>query len=223
MAMSGQSFKNLVYKIQSKFFRFVGDIKWAGWKRPFWFTINAQHYLLKGHHYREVEKIIKPGDILIRRFEGYVDKWFIPGYWNHAGIYIGDKKVVHAISEGVIEQDLIDFMRTDHMIILRLRNQLVELQLQHGQENPTQNAINLAKELVGREYDFSFDFADTNKFSCTEVVAYCYADLIFGKKRFGQYSVVADDIVAHSQTEPKLLNTLQTIWNSRNENSNGGQ
>ena len=214
MAISGQSLKNLIYKTQSRFFRFVGDIKWSGWKRPFWFTINAQNYLLKGHHYREVEKTIQPGDILIRRFEGYVDKWFIPGYYNHAGICMVDNKVVHAISEGVIEEDLIDFMRTDHLVVLRLKEEIAESDF-----FIVDDILRKAHSLIGRPYDFAFDFADTNRFSCTEVVAYCYADFIIGKKRFGQYSVVADDIVAHSQEKPKLLNTLKIIWNS-NEKKN---
>lgn len=214
MAISKQSLKRLMYKIQSKFFRFVGDIKCSGWQHPFWFTINAKNYLLKGYHYREVEKIIQPGDILIRRFEGYVDKWFIPGFWNHAGIYIGDNKVVHAISEGVMQEDLIDFMRTDHFVVLRLKEEIIKLDI-----DTIHNVVKKASSLIGRPYDFSFDFADTNKFSCTEVVAYCYDGFIFGKKRFGRYSVVADDIVAHSKLEPEALNTLVVIWNS-NENSN---
>ncbi len=68
----------LLYNLQKHVFGFIGDIKWAGWKRPFWFTINATGYKLKGEHYRKLIKRLKPGDILIRRFEGYIDKWFIP-------------------------------------------------------------------------------------------------------------------------------------------------
>lgn len=67
----------MLYKLQTHIFRFIGDIKWAGWKRPFWFTINATGYGLKGEHYRKLAKRLQPGDIVIRRFEGYVDKWFI--------------------------------------------------------------------------------------------------------------------------------------------------
>ncbi len=178
----------LRYKIQKALFRFVGDIRWHGILHPFWFTINAKTTMLKGKHYRKVSKVIQPGDIIIRRFEGYVDKWFIPGWYNHAGIYVGEidgekHQVIHAISDGVIVEDLIDFMKTDHMIVLRANESLVD------------HAIKTAKSLVGKEYDFAFDFGDNSKFSCTELVNFCYGKIFKGEKRFGRYTLVADDIV----------------------------
>ncbi len=187
------------YKIQKTLFRFIGDIRWHGLLHPFWITINAKTFRLKGRHYREVEQLIQPGDILIRRFEGYVDKIFIPGFWNHAGIYVGEidgktHKIVHAISDGVVVEDLIDFMRTDHVIVLRAPEELRE------------EAINRTKNAIGSEYDFAFDFKETLRFSCTELVDYCYPEIIKGKKRFGRMTIVADDIVNTSD--------FKIIWTS---------
>jgi len=181
-------------------FRFIGDIRWHGLLHPFWFTINAVSFKLKGEHYRKVEQLIQPGDIIIRRFEGYVDKFFLPGWWNHAGLYVGevdgkDHKVVHAISDGVVVDDLIDFMRTDHMIVLRAED------WRQG------DAIKRAKDAIGSDYDFAFNFNETLRFSCTELVSHCFPGIINGKKRFGRYTVVADDIV---NTEP-----LTVVWDSR--------
>ncbi len=192
----------LIYKLQKALFQFIGDIKWSGIKHPFWFTINGTGYLLKGEHYRKISHFIKPGDILIRRFEGYIDKWFIPGYWNHAGIYVGDidgkpEQVVHAVSEGVMQEDVLNFMRTDHMCILRPKTE----------ENGTsQEAIEKAVKVVGSPYDFGFDFKDSNRFSCTELVAYCYPGIVKGKKRFGKFTIVADDF----RNDEKL----EIIWDS---------
>jgi len=191
----------LLYNLQRYVFRFIGDIKWSGIKRPFWFTVNAVGYGLKGEHYRQVREIIQPGDILIRRFEGYIDKWFIPGFWNHAGVYIGDdgdkpEQVVHAVSEGVIQEDFLNFMRTDHMLILRA-------------PSGADKAIELAKSVVGAPYDFGFDFKDTNRFSCTELVAFCYPGIVKGKKRFGKETIVADDFFNCEQ--------LTEVWNSTHD------
>lgn len=188
------------YKIQKALFRFVGDIKWHGFSRPFWFTINAKTFRLKGKHYRSVEHIIQPGDILIRRFEGYVDKWFIPGFWNHAGIYCGkvnnkDYQVIHAISDGVVVDDLIDFMKTDHLIVLRAPARLRE------------KTIERAKATIGSDYDFAFEFGNSLRFSCTELISYCYREIIKGKKRFWRYTVIADDIINTPD--------LDIIWDSR--------
>jgi len=184
----------ITFKIQKAIFRFLGDIKWAGILHPFWFVINARNCRLKGKHYRQLEPLIKPGDIIIRRFEGYVDKWFIPGWWNHAGLYVGDNEIIHAISDGVLIEDLIDFMRTDHMIVLR------------APEKYREEAIELARKAVGSEYDFDFDFKSTLRFSCTELISHCFPGLITGSKRFGRVTVVADDIVNNSQ--------LEVVWDS---------
>ncbi len=192
--------ETILFKLQKHIFRFIGDVKWAGILHPFWFTINAKTFLLKGRHYRDVEKIIEPGDILIRRFEGYIDKWLIPGWFNHAGIYVGevdgeDHKVIHAVSDGVIVEDLVDFMRTDHLVVLR------------APEDYPHGAIELAKQAIGCKYDFAFDFTETLRFSCTELISYCFKYLIKGKKRFGRQTVVADDIVSTPE--------LTIVWDSR--------
>lgn len=192
--------ESLLFKIEKAVFGFIGDIKWGGILHPFWFTINASTFRLKGKHYRDLDHVIQPGDILIRRFEGYIDKWLIPGWWNHAGMYVGEvegkqHKVVHAISDGVVVDDLIDFMRTDHLIVLRAPEGLQE------------EATKRAKAAIGSDYDFAFDFNETLRFSCTELVAHCYPGHVDGKKRFGRVTVVADDIV----NTP----TFKVVWDSR--------
>ncbi len=194
--------ETIKFKLKKRIFRFIGDIKWHGFLHPFWITINAVSFQLKGKHYREVESLIRPGDIIIRRFEGYLDKILIPGFWNHAGIYIGkiDNKqhqVIHAISDGVVVDDLIDFMRTDHMIVLRAPARLRE------------KAISNAKKVIGSDYDFAFNFSDSLRFSCTELINYCYSNrrwIIKGKRRFGVYTIIADDIVNTDH--------FRTIWTS---------
>lgn len=192
----------LRYKIQKALFTFIGNIRWHGLLHPMWFTINSVSFQIKGKHYRAVEKLIQPGDIIIRRFEGYLDKFLIPGTWNHAGIYVGKvdrekHQIIHAISDGVVIEDLIDFMRTDHLIVLRAPKELQE------------NAITLAKIAVGSDYDFAFDFKETLRFSCTELIDYCYPVIINSKKRFGRTTVVADDIVNST--------ALKVVWDSRKE------
>jgi len=194
--------ETLLFKLEKIIFRFIGDIKWHGLFHPFWITINAKSFFIKGKHYRQLEKIIQPGDILVRRFEGYIDRILIPGWWNHVGIYVGDiddknHKVIHAISEGVVVDDLIDFMRTDHMIVLR------------AQRGAQENAITRAKLAIGSDYDFAFNFDETVRFSCTELIGHCYKGIINGKKRFGRFTIVADDIVEN--------NKLSVVWDSRKD------
>ena len=70
-------------------------------------------------------------------------------------------------------------------------------------------AIEKAKSIVGSPYDFGFDFQDTNRFSCTELVAFCYPGSVVGKKRFGRETIVADDFYNSDK--------LTTVWDSRYE------
>ncbi len=200
----------LIYKFQKSLFRFMGDIKVFGWKHPLWFHINAHGYKLKGQHYYTIRELIHPGDILIRRYDSYLSSYALPGFWTHCGIYIGNdndnpEQVIHSISEGVVQETLVEFMRTDHMLVLRFDNG-------HSaghKERKIQRAIQEAKSIVGKPYDFGFDFENSDRFSCTELVAYCYPYLVEGKKRFGKIRIVADDFVQATD--------LAIVWDSRNE------
>ncbi len=197
---------SLLYRLQRKLFTFLGDIKVFGWKHPLWFGINAHGYKLKGVVYRTLCNSFKPGDIILRRFDGYLSSYMIPGFWNHAGLYIGDdgenkEQVVHAVSEGVIQEDVLNFMRTDHMLVLRLAKD--------KKGHAADGAIKKAKSIVGCPYDFGFDFKDTHRFSCTELVAHCYPGVVTGKKRFGKETIVADDFFNSD--------ALTTVWDSRYE------
>lgn len=176
--------KTFLYSLWSKFIAFVGDIKFFGWKRPFWFVFNASGYRLRGEHYRKVIKIIKEGDVLLSRSEQYLDTYLIPGFLTHAGFFYGGTKerVIHAVSEGVLIEDIINFMRTDVLIVLR------------PHEDHIKRAIALARSMVDMKYDFVFNFTDKNRMSCTELIYCCYPKLITPSKRFGKMMVIADDI-----------------------------
>ena len=193
----GKQLMGLIYKIQTAILRVIGDIQYYGWKHPFWFAFKPAGYKLKGEDYRIVKNIIQPGDILLQRWEGWIDKWFIPGFWNHAGIYVGGHKeqVVHAVSEGVLIEDLINFMRTDHLIILRAKKENVD------------KALEKVWNIIGSEYDFSFDFTNSRRFSCTEVIDYCFPEILERKSYFGRQTITPDSIAENAE--------LVKIWDSR--------
>lgn len=194
--------KKLIYFLWTKFVILVGDLKFFGWTHPFWFVFNAPGYRLRGSHYREVSRIIIPGDVLLSRSEQYVDTYLIPGWWTHAGLFFGGDKelVIHATSEGVLIEDIINFMRTDYLIVLRPDKKYVD------------RALGLAKNMIGKEYDFLFNFDDKTRLSCTEVVYCCYHQLIKPKRKMGKFIVVADDIVNSEN--------FSVIWDSRNSLAN---
>ena len=134
----------MLTKIKNGFLKIFGDIRIFKW--PFFLVYMPQGYLVKGEDVREVIETIKPGDIVIRGFKDYLDGFFIPGVFTHAGIYLGElgdsdkenlsplcqesgfkkgkQMVSHAMAEGVFLEDIINFCRCDYMLILRFPSNL---------------------------------------------------------------------------------------------------
>jgi len=121
------------------FLKIFGDIK--VFRFPFFLIYDPGSYKLKGDEIREVISRIQPGDILLRGYDNYLDGFFIPGCFSHAGLYVGPvaaedirhvptqegrscfktgtQMVVHSMAEGVFMEDVINFCRCDRMLILR--------------------------------------------------------------------------------------------------------
>lgn len=204
----------MLYAVKRFILCILATVKWHGWKCPLWFTVGAPTFRLKGKHYREVERVVRPGDILVRRFDGYVNCLFIPGWWNHVGIYCGPNaetgephEVIHAVPPRVTATDLIDFARTDHLLVLRLEEE---------GDSWRRSAVTKARALekAGTDYDFAFDFVDPTRQCCTEMLAACYPGIKCGKRRWGRYTIVPDDYVAYTVSDVRR-NRLRIVWDSR--------
>jgi len=152
--------------IVKRFVKYLGNIQIE--PSPLFLTLNGNGYKIKGETQREVIDTLKMGDILLRRWDGYISNWFIPGYWSHAGVYVGNNKVVHATpSKGVHEEDILGFLRADSIAVLRVPNMT---ELNSGK------IIRRSREILGRNYDHAFEGMDNEMFYCFEVVAYVLSD-----------------------------------------------
>lgn len=110
----------------------------------------------------DVLKIIKPGDIILRRYDNYLNNYFIPGFWKHVGLTISKRTVLHALNKGVLEEDLIQFCRTDHICIIRVKS---------ATPAQTKQIIKNAKKFMGAKYDYDFDGFSDDAIYCSELVA----------------------------------------------------
>lgn len=150
--------------IKSKFLKWFGNVRF--YKGPFFIILTGETtYKIKGHHTREIVEVLKPGDILLRRYDTYLSSVLIPGYWSHVAIYVGDDKVVHAVGEGVVSEDILAFTRCDDIVVLRSMDEVLAT-----------NAVEKAhKELERKaQYDFEFDLEEADKFYCSELISFCY-------------------------------------------------
>ena len=146
----------------------IGDIK--VYRFPFFMIYDPSTFRVKGYHTRQAMELVKPGDLILRKYVNYLDGFFIPGEYSHTGIYVGDGQMVHAVSENVSHIDIIDFLRCDSFCILRAKDQAL-----------VPRAIEIAESLVGSSYDF--DFEDSNSgFYCHELGVSCYPTLDLKKK-----------------------------------------
>lgn len=131
---------------------------------PMFMIYCPEGYKLTAKDMRAIFKKVEPGDILLRGYIDYLDGYFIPGTFSHAGLYIGSDQVIHAMSGGVFQEDILTFCRCDYMCVLRPKT-TTEIK---------NRAIAKAYESIGMPYDFGFDFKDHSSVCCTELINYVY-------------------------------------------------
>jgi hypothetical protein len=160
--------RKLKYSLIKLIVKLFGDIQFMGWA-PFWVILwGDTHYKVSGAEERVVMGKLRKGDILVRRYDRYVSGWFIPGWWTHVGLYVGGGEVIHAVTKGVVKEDVMTFMRTDHLAVLRMS-------LRKGVRD---NAAQLATEVIGKDYDFLFETQDDERMYCSELVRYSYPGVL---------------------------------------------
>jgi uncharacterized protein YycO len=157
---------NLIYGIKRTILTIFGDIKVFRW--PFFVIYQPTSFRVKGKDTRDIMENIRPGDVIMRSYNDYLDGYFIPkgeSGCSHSGLYVGDNMVVHSIAEGSSLIDIIDFCRADKIIILRPNTDQVW-------------AINHAKKCADDNIPYDFDFVPgPGKYYCHEFTASCYPNL----------------------------------------------
>ena len=157
---------SLVYGFKRIVLTIFGDIKVFKW--PLFVIYQPTSFHIKGFDTREIIKDIRPGDVVMRSYNDYLDGYFIPkgtSGCSHSGLYIGENKIVHSIAEGSNLIDIIDFCRCDKIIILR-------------PDSDQEWAIEHAKKCADENIPYNFDFVPgPGKYYCHEFTASCYPNL----------------------------------------------
>jgi hypothetical protein len=245
-----------------------GDLLVYRW--PLWLLYNPTGYRVRGEDIRELIDRVRPGDVLVRGFDNYLDGRIIPGYFSHVGMYLGDvtqadadaiaragevehlpgahrvvpgrSMVIHALAEGVLTEDVINFCRCDYMAVLRFptvmsatapgwapmvppealeaRELALQERLRTGGQVTFEEALPVVREAalgrLGTRYDFRFDFQRMDRLSCSELV-------YFATKSLGPFLDVAPAnrrmllLFQRSIIEPDAFvrSLLEVAWKSR--------
>jgi len=164
---------------------------------------------------------LQPGDVLLVRDDGRLTAAILPGFWTHAALFVGTRcdlevlglkthpyvvkhwhkipecagpmgLVIEALAPCVQLNPLEKCLRVDHLVVLR----------------PTLPASDIASAIgeamghLGKPYDFEFDFNNSSRVVCTELVYRSYHNRgtmsFLLTKRLGRFTLTGDDIIAQA-------------------------
>ncbi len=159
-------------------------------------SLVADKYLRYGHRpglpdevALQVRGLLRPGDVLVVRKEYALTNYFLPGYWPHAALYLGDTEslaelgiqdnehvkprwtkmlesespdahVLESMRDGVNLRTLASPFASDSIVVLR----------PHLSQQDVRTAVSRCFAHEGKAYDFDFDFRRADRLVCTEVV-----------------------------------------------------
>lgn len=132
-----------------------------------------------------IRRVLRAGDVIITRHDDAMSNLFLPGFWPHAALYIGEEDerrqlgvrlaesdgrsldgfhFLEAKKDGVLFRPITETLHVDAFMVLRPRLE------------PAYLAEVLARALSheGKLYDFLFDFRKADRLACTEVVYRSY-------------------------------------------------
>ena len=191
-------------------------------KFPFGFDLHRTDKKLGHREYLDVVKRLKPGDILLRRYDNFLSNVFISGKvkkpMTHASIYVGEsfnKKyhhgVVHAMDPYVRREELGSFLNCDGLEVWRSNLKKKQLDLVCKRAKNTYNKV--------KKYDYNFlsdisgldDKEAYSELYCSELCTFAYKpfvgrDLNFAVgSRFGYPTYIPQDFVCNGKGFQKIL------------------
>ena len=148
----------------------------------------------------ELREKLQPGDILIERRNWFLSNAFLPGFWPHAALYLGDQEALEEL--GVTEDARVvphwdEFLGQDalghpYAVLEAISEGVVFTTLEHsvGEADAVRyfdcasQKHNVARRLPGHfltmtsPMTFEFDFFSTDRLFCSEVVYRAYDGML---------------------------------------------
>lgn len=144
-----------------------------------------EHGLITDENIKAVEKLLEPGDILLTRGNWAATNLNIPGFWKHMAMYIGTGKYLKEKYSFETTSKLKD---ESHYIIeaIGLWVQIIPLETLCGHNDylwvlrpkfkveKRERAIEKTLKLVGKSYDYSFNYYSDVNYVCSTLVTKAY-------------------------------------------------
>ena len=126
-------------------------------------------------------------DIVLQKSLTHLTEKFIPGYFGHVGVYLGNDLMIETPRSGVRICSTEEFSNGEIYLIVRPVNL---------SENQKQKIKTSLKNQMGKKYDFNFDSQSPDRIVCSDLVCLAYDYIGWqSKKRAGHYITSPDDLV----------------------------
>jgi len=160
-------------------------------------VINKLHLKPKPEKYiPRLMPLLEPCDIICQKSRGRLSDKFIPGYFGHAAIYLGDSSFAEAIVDGAVISNPYKFAEGDTYLIIRHKKLTSEQKEQ---------IIDLVMAQLGKKYDFLYDSESPNEVTCAEMIYLVYDFIDWETDRIaGRYMITPDNIVSTALKETDL-------------------
>ena len=153
----------------------------------------------KPHPKENINKLmprLQKWDIVCQKSAKCLTDKFIPGYFGHAGIYLGDSIFVEAIQKGVVYSSPEKFTEGNAFLVIRPRI---------NGEGQALRMEKLLKAQVGKKYDYHFNVESPDRLICTELIYLVFDQIDWETKKVaGRYTISPDDLVKTSLENKEL-------------------
>ena len=130
---------------------------------------------------------LKKWDIVCMKSPNRLTDIFIPGYFGHVGIYLGDNVFAESTQEGVIYSNSHSFAEGNTFAIIRPKSVTNE---------QNKKMLQVLKAQIGKNYDFNFNIESPDLIFCTELIYLVYEQIFWKTKRIaGHFTISPDQLV----------------------------
>jgi len=151
-----------------------------------------------GHLFRqtlidEIRGHLEPLDILLVNYNFRLNHLFIPSFFSHTGLYLGDFRLQGKVlkdscldvdADGVNLIPLDDFLDCDSLLVLRDRSLVDEVR--------RSEIFSEIPKHIGKKYDFRYDLHDPSRQYCTKMVLTLFSHLHL-RERIPKTPIVVPD------------------------------
>lgn len=131
--------------------------------------------------------LLKKWDIICQKSPGRLTDKFIPGYFGHSGIYLGDSVFAEVIQKGAIYASPKKFLVGDEFIVIRPDT------ITGTQDFSMQNRL---ISQIGKKYDFNFNIESPDRLVCTELIYLVYDHIAWQTRKIaGRFTLPPDYLV----------------------------